>query len=221
MVMPCSTVILTWPGCKLPEGAVIVEAVAAESIVEVSAAEVGEIETGSLLAMPPAIGALVEDGDVKDASPPGSVVPVGETPLVAAPDITTGEGKADVSIVEPRPGESAEGAASEVVAPEVAETAVLPADKLEVAAESDGAAVPEAKGSAVGTVLIEVAGAVPVLDVAPETNGEVVEVAPEATPGCSSVPQTSQTTLSAGFIFSQAGQRTMPDAADVAGEAAP
>lgn len=172
--------------------------------------------------MPPAIGALVEDGDVKDASPPGSVVPVGETPLVAAPDITTGEGKADVSIVEPRPGESAEGAASEVVAPEVAETAVLPADKLEVAAESNGAAVPEAKGSAVGTVLIEVAGAVPVLDVAPETSGEVdPEVAPDVTPGCSSVPQTSQTTLSAGFIFSQAGQRTMPDAADVAGEAAP
>lgn len=175
--------------------------------------------------MPPAIGALVEDGDVKASSDVGIVVPVGETPLVTAPDITTGEGKADVSIAEPRPEESAEGAASEVVAPEVAETAVLPADKLEVAIESGGAEVPEAKGSAVGTVLIEVAGAVPVLDVAPETNGEVVEVAPEATPeaapGCSSVPQTSQTTLSAGFIFSQAGQRTMPDAADVAGEAAP
>ena len=174
--------------------------------------------------MPPAIGALIEDGDVKASSDVGIVVPVGETPLVAAPDITTGEGKADVSIVAPRPGESAEGAASEVVAPEVAETAVLPADKPEVA-ESDGAAVPEAKGSAVGTVLLEVAGAVPVLDVAPETNGEVVEVAPdvtpEATPGCSSVPQTSQTTLSAGFIFSQAGQRTMPDAADVADAAAP
>jgi len=214
----------------LPEGAVIVEAAAVGSTIEVSTAEVGEIETGSLLAMPPAIGALIEDGDVKASSDVGIVVPVGETPLVAAPDITTGAGKADVSIAEPRPRESAEGAASEVVAPEVAETAVLPADKPEVAIESGGAAVPEAKGSAVGTVLLEVAGAVPVLDVAPETNGEVVEVAPEvtpeATPGCSSVPQTSQTTLSAGFIFSQAGQRTMPDAAmpdaaDVADTAAP
>lgn len=196
------------------------DAVPAIGAAAIGAADVGETETGSELTMPPAIGELPDAGAVKASFVIGIVVPVGETPLVVSPVATTGIAMSSVE-EPPTDGAAVEAIAAGASAENVVADGSVEGEMLAVVAVIGGVAVPEANGSAlvVGPAIEGAAPGVipdPVLDCAgADDKGAVVGAGLEAAPGCSSVPQTSQTTLSAGFIFSQAGQRTMPDAAAV------